>query len=859
MKKRQLLPVSLGVSLLIWSIWSWPLPRWAGRGIPFTYWGGPGAAIRQMEAGDHLQLLYHFWIFSDMLSGRTPWMSNPYEFHTGDEAARREPGPYYAPFSWLYALLAVFGSRALAYNLSGLAALWLTYLFTWLLVRRYVPSGWLAGISSVIAIILPYRWINLLGGSPTGFGMAVTPFLLWGLDRAVRDGSLAGGLWAGLAIVFSYTSDLHIFLFNVLLVLPWCAVALAARGGFEWRSAAAYRRLGAALLPVAAGLAAAVIVSLGTRRGLAGSVMAEGRTLEEVGLFSPHLSGLLGRFDDHVSGHIFLGYTLPLLFLAGAAATGIRLWRDRPRPWRDGLIYLLLFGGAAVIVMLATGPFGPHGGVFWRKARDFIPHYNMIRQTAKAYGILPPLLALLVALAGASLARLIRFPPAAGLAAGAAVLLAGWEYRARIDPAVCLLAGEEPVYAAVAADAAGRGIEPHILAIPLWPGNSHYSSLYQYYCSLYRIRMVNGYRPAVDSGYFNDIFLAYQGLNQGCLTGEQADSLQARGVSHLVLHEDIFPGQVSPFPHGYTLASLLANPRLELLAREGPVWSFRIVAGSAEDPRYLPGSDIFPAARHWIFRKEEEDPDRPDERSAIGYDADASNGSYLALLESGASTEIPGQPAPPAPDLRWMVRLRGQGALEAEVTMDGRTVAGEVVTVEAPEWTWITLPVPRDEHAGVGLRLTLRSGRVDLCSALLTAGRPFWPEEAEAVEVPAGNFFHRGASDPESRSVEFRPDRDRRGPALYGPRLPLPEGRYEIGLDFDSPAPPGTILGGLQAEQLFSGGKRPVVHVIAGRPAGLKFNVLGNLPFNIIFHFDGNAPVTVRELTVRRRPRRGEE
>ncbi len=847
MNKPKVLILSLLVSLLVWSVWTWPLPRYAGRGIPMGHSGGRGRPARFMEAGDHLQLLYHFWLFGDMLTGDTPWMYNPYEFHTGDEEARRQPGPYYAPFSWIYALIALIGSRALAYNLAGLASIWFSYLLTWLLVRRYTPSDWLSAAAAVIAVILPYRWITLLGGSPTGFAMAAPPLLLWGLDRAVRDNSVAGGFWAALAIIIGFSSDGHTFYFSVLLIPGWCLAALIARGGLKWRSPGEYRRLGAALLPVAAGVAITLVYSLAIKEQLAESVMAEGRTLAEVGLFAPRPAGFLGWSDHHVHGQVYLGYALPLLLLAGAAALGLRLRRERPRPVREALVYLILLGGTAVIAMLAIGPFGPHGGVFWRKAREWVPQYIMIRQTGKIFGVLPPILAGLAGLAGVSLGRVIRSRRFLYLAGGGLLLLAGYEHGRRIDPIICLLTDEQPAYAAVAEDAGEDDLRPHILAVVLWPGDSHWASLYQYYCSLYRIRMINGYSPAVEGSYFDEIFMRYMSINQGWLTGEQADSLSERGITHIVLHEDIFPEKVSPFPVGRTIAALLENPRLRLLKQDGPIWAFRLRAEPA-DPAPLPaGIEILFPARHWLFEN------LPRREAEVREDASAGRGRYLELEAGDSAVEITATHSPPVARLRWMIRARGRGRLATEVTIDARPQTGETVAVDSPDWTWLEVPAPIGEFSLISLKLTQESGAVDLCSALLTAGRPLEPEPGETVILPAGWFFHRGYLDIETGRVRLRAGLDHSGAAFYGPKLPLPRGDYEIELLFDSPAPPGTRLGGLHTEQLFTPAGQSEIPVIAGRPARLSLTASENLPLNAVFDFEGNADVTINALTIRRR------
>ena len=63
-------------------MFTWPLPRHVLTAIPFAA-RADGPSHTQMAAGDHLQLLYNFWLFADTLAGHTPWGYNLYEFNAG--------------------------------------------------------------------------------------------------------------------------------------------------------------------------------------------------------------------------------------------------------------------------------------------------------------------------------------------------------------------------------------------------------------------------------------------------------------------------------------------------------------------------------------------------------------------------------------------------------------------------------------------------------------------------------------------------------------------------------------------------------------------------------------------------------
>ena len=69
MKTRNVFVISLLVSVLAWVVFTWPLPLRAGSAIPAGSQAHGLSETKVMPPGDHLQLLYHFWLFSDMLKG----------------------------------------------------------------------------------------------------------------------------------------------------------------------------------------------------------------------------------------------------------------------------------------------------------------------------------------------------------------------------------------------------------------------------------------------------------------------------------------------------------------------------------------------------------------------------------------------------------------------------------------------------------------------------------------------------------------------------------------------------------------------------------------------------------------------
>jgi len=331
---RRFIVASL-IALAVWTAFAWPLPRYLFSGIPSSDRNVEKYHFRKMIAGDHLQLLYHFQLASDMISGKIPLFCNLYEFNTGDDAARYKPDPYYVPFSLIYALGVWIAGQAFGWNLAGFLSILLTFFLTWELVRRYVDSEYVAATAALIAFMFPYRWITLLSGSPTGFAMVFPPALLLGLDLAMREQRVSGGLLAGSAVFLGYCSDLHVFFFSVLAIPFWCVVAIVWWPDCCSLKRGAVLRLARSILPLVALTLAAVAVSTWLQR-FAGTDVAHGRDWEDVRRFSPVWQGLFSWRNLGVSNHVFFGGVMTALLLGGlvpravAATCGLTPGGRRP-------------------------------------------------------------------------------------------------------------------------------------------------------------------------------------------------------------------------------------------------------------------------------------------------------------------------------------------------------------------------------------------------------------------------------------------------------------------------------------------------------------------------------------------------
>lgn len=845
-------------ALVLYVLYFWPMPGFMGTGIPFTSYVSKDLGPRYLVQGDHLQLLYHFELLNGFFHGDTPWFRNLWEFNLSDAEIPRLIGPYYAPFALPYVLLRSLGcTDALSWNLTQLLSVWAGVFFCYCLARRHGVRPWTALAISVVANAVPYRWVTLSGGSPTGFGMGLLPGVVLGVELAVRDRRVWGGVLGGVCLLACYAIDLHCFLFAALSLPLWGLVALLRTNGTNGGDGGATRwnrrwfgQLFISVLPLAIAGILSLAIAAAVKSGYQSTDVSDGRTWGEIRLCSPDWRSFFDPFFAcHMPDQFHMGRMLPALLLVSGVVllAGVCIWwrsRHSEENGRDALFRGYVFGplgglfaggllAAAILFsfVLALGVNGPFDGLPLRLVRALVPPFKMVRQPIKVFCLLPALytsfFAYSVALAasirsrtGFCVCRAERVWQRAAAVLVAAIVV--FSLSGRMYAGICLLPGKNAAYEASAALARGREPAGRALVLPVWPGDSSYSSLYQYHAQRSGLRMLNGYAAVKTGDYLERVFYAFETMTEGECTQAQADALRELGVDVVLLQENAWPSKVSSFPFGYTLRRFLADPRFELLAEEDGVWAFRLKGAEEALPE---GKQVPPPVgivRHFAgpFAK---DRMRVRLRAFAGYQQDGAFGWLVrgrfpervtVYCDSGDGVES-----------NRVVRTLALGQSDAV-----RLAAIERPPVPPRAFSWLTFPSADGRNSGV-----------ELLDVAYVPMQPLAKDRDGTLRLCAADLTHEFGTtvlneEGEPSALAFKPLRDPVSCAVAGPDRPLPfsAGRYRAELEPDDPHLSLCLPGATEL-------RRNVI----------EFDYDGTSFANFTIQYDGCEPAQARSILVR--------
>jgi hypothetical protein len=950
-------------------LFTWPLAAHLRTDVLYTHEALPGYERVPLAHGDHLQLLYQYWLLGDSLREGRSLVRDPYQFRGGGP-----PGVFFQPslLPLLTLLLSPLGLIA-AYNVLTLLSFVAAGLSAHLLLRLETDDAWAALAGALVVALFPFR-VTQLAGHANGFLSFLVPLTVYLVERTLRGARW--GWWAlaaGTAYFFSGAMEFHIvyhltlflglylpfrFLFPLsdwleprvaaapatpapppllqagvlaggagiglaafhaadrafdlgvprgwaftaaacayLLWLLWRGLARAARSyfappreGFDEALGLPLAALGLlALVPVGsrAGLpqfgraTAALALALsggllawrlhgagGARlregwRGLlaargrrylllgalmgctlaflavirrflfAPSVAGGGRRFTDVTAFSPAPADLFAPLNGSSEKLVYLGSAALLLAAAGVAA--IRAIRDP----RRRLLAAFFAGTFLVGTLLAVGPNLP-GLPLYHLLYRTVPMFNFPRVAGRIMTVAVLGLAALVTAGLAAMRRSGRGNPLVFTLFALALL--ALDYHPRRAPGLATLPQGHPVYERLERECTPG--EP-ILELPVWPGDTAWSSIYLWFATRYRHPLVNGYSPATPRDYVERVFRPLYPLDFGEVRRAQVDLLRTLGVRFVVFHEEAYPRKIGEFPFPVALANLTGSPYLETVAHEAPLWLFRLRDPVPDvEPAFAPSS---PVGSLWEGEQWMAPP-------GVRAEDPLASGGAVAAFPAGPPVELGRRTLRrvlPTGDYRATARLlaaaRSLPGLRLEIRHadTGRTLAAAELRAGA---------APADGVVDLETRFSL-DGPTPVAAVLVSDGSApvRWdflllgfagaPQPPATVEVEELWHMGRPVADPAAsggQAVQLTPGFHPRDWAFAGPDRILPAGRWVAALRYRAAAT-AAAAPGETFEVGISGAAAPLAAAPLPPAATAGYREL-RLPFALA----RSAPVRVR-------------
>ena len=956
---RELALVAVGL-LLLGVAFTWPLTRHLATDVLYTHRAHPGYERVPIAQGDHLQLLYFFWLFGDSVEqGRTP-LTDHYEFRDGGP-----PAFFFQP-SLLPLLTFVLSPLGLiaSYNLLTLLSFVGAGLATHLLLRLEIDDRWAAFAGALVVALFPYR-VAQLAGHAFGFLSFLVPLYLYFFERSLRGQRRAGWVVAAGATFFlAGAMEFHVVYYLTLFLgfyLPFRFVsplsgwfqtpgtvsapeppelvspALALLGGagagcaayfaadsvhhfggaagwvvtpavgailglLAWRglsrmasrhlavpAGALQRAFAFAFAPLALlllaplgillgipylGRAAAAAAVVGTAllcpplvRTLSrarllpqardrfqarvrlflphagfifctlgyllivrklifkNSIAGSGRRFSDVTSFSPHPIDLFSIVNTSSERIVYIGAIAALLALIGFVS--VRRIADPVRRTR-----IAFFAGTGVVgLVLAVGPNLPLFPVYHLLFR-IVPMFNFPRVSGRILAVAAVGLAMLAALGLAALRK--RAGKFAGALTAIVLALLVADYLPAHAPGLTTLPQTHPVYDRLAREKAPGET---ILELPIWPGDSAWTSDYLWYTTRYRNLLINGYSPATPRAYVEQVFTPLYPLDFGEMRRPQYELLRRLGIRFIVFHEEVYPPKISDFPFKLTVGNLRASKYLETVTGTPPLWLFRL---KPEPPANDEGaiSGISPVgslreAEQWNAGR------------GTRVDDPLASGGAAILFPAGAPGVL-GRPVPARDYPAGSYRVQARFLVSPEATAPGLTLE---VRQGDPGRLIASARVPPGPGRGATLDLeadfTLDAlGRVSTQVVSDGTAPVRWdyllvrfsgtPEPQLSMEIE--DLWHMGVplDDPEAsggQAVALIPGYNPRDFAFSGPDRVFPAGDWTARLRYRVAAPAGPA-GAERFEVTISNVEQPLAAVFLPVDAGGGYREVA-LPFSL--------------------------
>ncbi|MCK5706103.1 MAG: hypothetical protein KAI43_00515 [Candidatus Aureabacteria bacterium] len=308
------------------------------------------------------------------------------------------------------------------------------------------------------------------------------------------------------------------------------------------------------------------------RGALDSSAIEGGRKIVEVKLFSPQLSDILKPFNEHSSRYVYPGLISIILGFLSIVLWAISFFKRKIVEKQD--ISMLFFGSVFLGSYLLS--FGPNITILplFEICRKIIPFFDFIRSPIKIIIFSSLSLSFLVGMT-------FKWISSKKKVAVLLILLIFAEYMMLYRVGMSVMDDKNAVLQALKS----KEKKGKVLYVPVWPGDSSWSSLYQYYSLMTDTYMVNGYQPVIPADYIKKVADPLFSLNLGRITEKELKILNELGVTDIVFHKEAFPRKISPFPQRFTLIGLKNSPYLKYNIYHDPLYLFELIKNPSDDEK----------------------------------------------------------------------------------------------------------------------------------------------------------------------------------------------------------------------------------------------------------------------------------
>jgi len=575
MKNSKILILLTVFFICIGIIYSYPLILHFHSAIPYTENPVKNFEETGLSQGDQLQFLYSLWLFKDYFTSSSQrFFKAPYQFDI-----KNYPRPFTLrelPLSIVFWLFSSAGNT-FAYNCLVILSFPLAGIFMFLLAKKYlrdIPSSVIAGL---IFAIIPFRLAHLFGGHPSGFLLFWIPLIIYLYELLWDKGKQIYGWLAGLCIFLMIMEEPHLGYYSALFtILFWLYKIIIASA----EKKANIKEIIKLSVPIATSWLTVGLYMFFIKHIVIGaSIAGGGRNIAEIRLYAPSIADIFRRTNSVSEKYIYIGAITSIL-LAFSAFFKIRsaLRHPHKKDLFPFLFYSIVFAAALILSL------GPNLRWFplYKLCYKIVPFFRFPRSPAR-----------IIVFAYLSLSLLAGY--------GIKYILQDKSKILKNSIAVSILAliciDFKPYPLIGISNTVVKGNKTYqyikdtypknpILEIPIWPGDCAWSSIYEYYTTIYRIPSINGYSAMVGRKYVKEIFWPLVSINMGILTAGQYNLLKQLRVKYINLHEEAYPPKVSPFPFKIALGNLKRNPYCKFITEDGPLYLFEILDKSLPKPAH---------------------------------------------------------------------------------------------------------------------------------------------------------------------------------------------------------------------------------------------------------------------------------